>query len=251
MVKCIIAGSARNITKTWEKAQVSLERIFDACEDYRCVIVESHSDDGSFACLQEWASADSRRHVITLGNSDEPVRTKRIAAARNAYLSYSEPIYSEFPYMIVVDLDNVLDISETFNAELASCFVRNDWDALASNRKGRYYDIWALRCNMLGCNYDCWEMMNKQVGFFNGELLLTTPQRWRMFIGRHQRVIPQNAHWIPCDSAFGGMAIYKTSKIKGRRYNGDATCEHISFHLGLRMFINPAFNSGGDNPELY
>jgi hypothetical protein len=42
------------------------------------------------------------------------------------------------------------------------------------------------------------------------------------------------------------MALYKTKVVRGRRYNGDQTCEHVSFHEGLLMFINPGFISGGE-----
>lgn len=246
MTKCIIAGCARNIESTWGSVSRSLEHIFDALEDYRCVLVESHSTDQTLSCLQEWASVDSRRHVISLGSSNEPVRTKRIATARNVYLTICEQEgwYSEFPYLLVVDLDDVLSLNSSFAEDLSTCFIRNDWDAIGSNRRNRYYDIWALRCKTLGCDYDCWDMMNKPFLSFGRRLVLTYGQRWQMCVGRHMRKISRSTPWIPCTSAFGGMALYKTDKLQGRRYNGDKTCEHVSFHSGLRMFINPAFMSG-------
>ena len=56
--------------------------------------------------------------------------------------------------------------------------------------------------------------------------------------------IPTSTGFIPCTSAFGGMALYKTKAIKDKTYNGDETCEHISFHKGLKMYINSEFISG-------
>jgi hypothetical protein len=58
------------------------------------------------------------------------------------------------------------------------------------------------------------------------------------------KVIPSESAWIECQSAFGCMALYKTASIVNRRYDGRKTCEHVSFHAGLRIFINPTFISG-------
>jgi hypothetical protein len=71
------------------------------------------------------------------------------------------------------------------------------------------------------------------------------------FVAVYSRMIeiPEEGEWIEVDSAFGALAIYKTSAIKGLRYVGtDAhdqeMCEHVNFHKlikdrGGRIFINP------------
>jgi len=56
--------------------------------------------------------------------------------------------------------------------------------------------------------------------------------------------IPTSTGFIPCTSAFGGMVLYKTKSIINKTYNGDDTCEHISFNEGLKMYINSEFISG-------
>ena len=163
------------------------------------------------------------------------MRTKRIAHCRNAYMDFFESrgLFDSHDYMLVVDLDTSLAIEDDFKSQLDSCFVRDDWDAVASNRRSRYYDIWALRSEQIGCTFDCWEMVNKF-----GDV--------HKYIRRFQTTICPKLAWIPCASAFGCMALYKTKAVRGKRYNGDQTCEHVSFHEGLRIFINPGFISGGE-----
>jgi hypothetical protein len=61
--------------------------------------------------------------------------------------------------------------------------------------------------------------------------------------------IPESADWIPVDSAFGGLGIYRRSILSGARYSGadedgDGTCEHVPLNnqlraRGARIFINP------------
>lgn len=237
----LITGTARNIETYWTKTKIHLQKIFDSVDEYECVIVESNSNDNTLKLLQAWASEDSRRNVISLGYLSETSRTKRIATCRNEYLKY----VSSHEYMLVVDLDDALNIDSKFKEQLASCFKRTDWDAIASNRRGPYYDIWALRSVELGISFDCWEMVQKH-------RTILTPTGFKNpvqhFVYDYQKVIPENSKWIECQSAFGCMALYKTAAIKGRSYNGD-TCEHVSFHKGLKMFINPEFISGGNCNE--
>jgi hypothetical protein len=233
-MKYIIVGLARNIAHCWEQTNRSLLKIQAACGgDCVTLIVESNSTDGTRDILKAWEGAN--KIVLNLGELSEPVRTKRIAQCRNAYMDFFEShgFFDSHGCMIVVDLDTSLEIEDEFKQQLESCFVRDDWDAIASNRRGRYYDIWALRSEALGCTFDCWEMANR----------LKDVDK---YIRRFQKPIYPKLEWIPCTSAFGCMALYKTQAIRGKRYNGDRTCEHVSFNKDLRMFIHPGFISGGE-----
>jgi hypothetical protein len=61
--------------------------------------------------------------------------------------------------------------------------------------------------------------------------------------------IPPTENWIEVDSAFGGLAIYKSYTLLEARYagkseSGDVICEHVPLHdnirsQGYRIFINP------------
>ena len=151
---------------------------------------------------------------------------------------------TDHEYLLVIDLDDILNIQNNFQEQLNSCFLRNDWDCIASNRLGEYYDIWALRSYELGIDFDCWEMANKY-----GITKLTSRGFQKIrdrknYVDKFMVNIPQNSKWIICQSAFGGMALYKTSAIKSKKYNGDKTCEHVELNKDLRIYINPKFISG-------
>ena len=67
---------------------------------------------------------------------------------------------------------------------------------------------------------------------------------YKNYVHKFKIHIPQHSNWILCESAFGGMALYKTSSIIGHIYDGNQTCEHVEFNKDLRIFINPFFISG-------
>jgi hypothetical protein len=128
---------------------------------------------------------------------------------------------------------------------IESCFVNNSWDVVSANQRGRYYDVWALRHPQWSPN-DCWEQhafYRKYMKF--PESAITFSMRSRMLR------IPRDEAWIEVDSAFGGLAIYKSSilnsnaKYSGITSEGKRICEHVPFNLalkakGARIFVNPA-----------
>jgi hypothetical protein len=265
-MKSIICGTARNIEKYWNDTLNSIDKIINSLEDYFFIIVESNSNDKTLDILNNWSDNNKdRRKIISLGNINEPSRIKRIAKCRNAYLDYIKykGLFSKYDYMIVIDLDDCLHIEDNFKEQLNSCFIRNDWDAIASNRKDYYYDIYALRSEELGCTFNCWKMvydrnLKKYKCPKSSEIisLKTINDRLQCFVGRFQIKIDK---WIKCESAFGGMVIYKTDKIKNNSYKVSNTynesnenyedCEHVSFNKGLRILINPDLISGGNLEE--
>jgi glycosyltransferase involved in cell wall biosynthesis len=237
-MKYLVAGTCRNILPYWKEVSTSLQKIFDSLYLYECVIVESNSEDDTFNTVKEWALEQTNVKVISLGKL-EGSRTQRIARCRNEYLKY----ITDHDYLLVVDLDDILKIQDTFKEQLYSCFFSNGWDAIGSNRLGNYYDLWALRCEKLGITYDI--IVNNPPIFIKGQFRpLTRSEYFKRYILPFRKNIPVDSEWIECTSAFGGMALYKTSAIRGHTYNGDTTCEHVSFNKGLRMFINPRFISG-------
>jgi hypothetical protein len=265
-MKLLIAGTCRDIEQYWENTKKSLDIIFNSVEDYICVIVESNSSDNTLNCLNDWAKQTdkSKRIIISLGKLDEIQynRTMRIAKGRNTYMQYFrdnnffDNNNNDYEYMLVVDLDDILNIESNFKEQLDSCFKIEDWDAMSSNRNNKYYDIWALRSNseILFCNFDCNNHDDSRIiisfckysGKKNTKKLSNNPRK-NEYINNPEilyKNIPRNYGFIECTSAFGGMTLYKTNKIKDKVYDGDKTCEHISFHEGLKIFINSEFISG-------
>jgi len=242
----IIAGLARDISLNWQRTKQSLAYIFEACPQYGMIIIESNSKDNTRNLLQQWSQEDSsKRHVLSLGYLPEKNRTKRLAYCRNAYMEELERLgwFESSPFMIVVDLDN-LELSPAFGSQLTHCLLHAvPWDAIASNRLGPYYDIWALRSEELGVTFDCWERVKNDHS-------IPYNHRIERYIKKYQKVIPNSpGRFIRVQSAFGGMVLYKASSIRKRRYDGSDTCEHVSFHKNLDMYLFTDFISGLSDEE--
>ena len=107
-----------------------------------------------------------------------------------------------------------------------------------------YYDVWTIRQKDIG--YDDFIEVMRRVDASIGKRLA----RW---LAAHSRQLDLRAMdgWLPVDSAFGGMSIYKYRAIVDQRFigvdAGDAeVCEHVSVNLNIarnsgRLYINPRF----------
>jgi hypothetical protein len=219
-----------------------------AFSDYNKVdffVVESDSSDNTVQVLEGLATTYHNFSYTSLGKLSNTLslRSDRIAYCRNTYMEYFENFTKEnkVEYLVVADLDGVNSILNV-NA-IRSINVRTDWEGCTANQTGGYYDIWALRHEFWSPN-DCWlaerSLINLGMNRFKAQEAAV--------YGRMIR-IPPNSNWIPVDSAFGGLAIYKSDAVVGLRYagltaTGTEICEHVSFNFefkrrGGRLLINP------------
>lgn len=252
--KILIAGCAYNVEKYLPQVLENINFIASLFADNRIVFVESDSNDLSGIMLEQWAAKDKdRRTVFRLGELKEtmPKRTDRIAYCRNKYVELFDTmnLYEKFDILLILDMDNVS--SESLDLiGFISCFYPprwSTWDVLSANRRGLYYDIWALRCKNW-CEYDCWERVRNRPQDMDYQAAVN------YFVSSKKKNIPSNSDWMQCDSAFGGMAIYKTRLLHNCRYTGltlegHEVCEHVEFHHALaikggKLFINPRFIMG-------
>ena len=223
------------------------------------------------------------------------LRTSILAHGRNLLLDYVLKTHGNFDYMIVADLDNVISRFDPRILQRVWSELPPSWDVLTANNIPLYYDIWALRApkDIWGrahdliwprpINYDCWEAIHLQI---YADFQSSSPSRkaqirgkggiegWqrfslaarnrahRKFVQPYQVSIPINSECLEVHSAFGGMGIYRISKLHGCRYRGLShqrsnychiiwhdirpdICEHVPFHHDLRVknnariFIHP------------
>lgn len=241
----IVVGIVREIEKSFDKDFQRLSKAFGKFSSIDWHVVESGSRDASVAVLEDYTKKLENFSFQHLEHQSTLSRTENMAIARNAYLDYlrADSRLDNYEYVIMADFDN-LNNRLTAKA-VESCFGKDSWDIVTANQKGRYYDAWALRHPLWSPN-DCWE----QHAFYRKytkfpESAITFSMRSRML------KIPKNSDWVEVDSAFGGLAIYKAATLRvkasyaGATETGSITCEHVSFHLALRMagakiFINPA-----------
>ena len=309
----IVCGCTKNSSSYIKKNLLKLLNLKDIFKNFHMVIYENDSTDNTVNELESFkqdsnsgssssSSSNSLFNYITENNvkynnlvkNGSRTRPLVIAHARNKLLEYVNNHYSHYDYMMMVDLDDILNnftthqIEKLFNNTNNNINITN-CDAIFANCLGKYYDIWALRINKdiwddnihgkiwdNPIDYDCWEEVDKFLIEINNIIansstpinkksIIDAVQKKRFeYIYNNQRIIDTSNPLIPVTSAFGGIGIYKISKIKNCRYNPVTikddnqeshsnkkkqiiNCEHISFHNDMinknnaKLFIHPAF----------
>jgi glycosyltransferase involved in cell wall biosynthesis len=242
----IIVGIVRNISTSINEDLKKLSEAFSNASTIDFFVAESGSSDNSLEVLAELSSQRNDFEYTTLKIDEKLSRTENMANARNAYLEYlrAESRLEQYSFVVIADFNKLNN--KVTAASVESCFIRDDWEVVTSNQRGRYYDAWALRHPLWSPN-DCWE----QHEFFRKytkfpESAITYSMRSRML------KIPSKSEWISVDSAFGGLAIYRAEILNssalysGIRSDGRKICEHVPFHFelqnnGARIYLNPAF----------
>lgn len=207
--------------------------LFRSCS---CYIFENDSDDGSgqvldkFAEICPWVTVEHE----TLGGIDsrgfEKERTERLAYCRNKCLQWVKDNAEDSDWTIVIDTDpaggfsvegvlnsigRLTEIAETNPAGMASYSLYKTANGVA------HYDAWAARpvC--------WWRDRREEIGF-----------GWFSYF-----MPPVGSPPMPVNSAFGGLAVYRTKAFLSGGYSGE-DCEHVPHHrrmkeAGYQMYLNP------------
>ena len=219
---------------------------------YRVIVYENDSKDDTARVLREWKEADSSVHIISeyLGIRTLPTRKEvasnpffslwrieKMAMYRNRYLDYLESQGWNPDYVMVVDLDVAEIDKESVMTSFSDAY---DWDvvtafgySLSPRLAIRYHDTYALVE---------WGRENERI-----------TEKEIVSLSYAYASLKDRKEWVRVYSAFGGLAIYKHSVLKGARYvaekNGDSRVEARSEHFGLhrrmnergelRVYVNP------------
>ena len=250
----IVVGTLRNAEKYLEGNFKRLERSLEEFKKVTYYFVESDSNDRTVAILDSIQSQTPNFSFLSLGNLSSTIRlrTERIAFCRNEYVNKIEKDEYDSDYVLVVDLD-AIDFILT-KAAVESCWERNDWDVVSANQESRYFDIWALR-HPVWCPRD-WKIEYQE---YVTEGMKPSKALKKSLYSKMINIDPMSP-WIQVESAFGGLAIYKTSFFVGNRYIGISSlgvevCEHVSFHSFTkisksRFFINPKLINEGESSHV-
>lgn len=242
--KLIIAAAIRSNAKYLPAIFNNINLISSLFSDVKCIFVESDSSDNSLELLNRFKGNSENVEIISLGNLEPtmPLRTQRIATARNVYLERTESLKDVYDTLLVLDTDEV-NAEQIEIESILSNFRYADWDMICANQGHLYYDLWALR-HPDWMPFDCWERIQNRPSFMS-------PQAAKeIFLGSRFIHIDQNHPPIKVESAFGGSAFIRINSIKGVRHhgiqNGMQICEWVPFCKGLNegngnIFINPRF----------
>jgi hypothetical protein len=237
-------GLARNCENAVVSAVGAFHKLRGMFGSSSVHICENDSTDATPLQLQVL----SEQGVITLHtfkalDSKLPKRTERLAYLRN-YLNDLAASIPNLDYVCWLDMDSYVD--EQFSEDgFLTCFNYVEaWDAVFPVMDGFYYDVWALRHKTMWPE-DCMSEINSTWDLALGSRVASqAPVLVRQISAHHME------GWMPVDSAFGGMAIYKIKACRSGRYvgimDGKEVCEHVAFNQSIganggRLWINPSF----------
>jgi len=264
--KVLLAGCAKNIESQIDRIRPILNQIGLQFQTYHILIVEGNSDDATVQRLNDWSAQQQDILHILQRPTQFLLRTDRIAACRNEILQYAKSHHQDFHFLLMLDLDDVLQPSPSIVTNFR--YRLTDWEVMTVNRHHHYYDVWALR-DPLVLDYDVWKA-NRQ--FPKPWILKQQGELWRNWHGFYKNY---NDELVPVRSAFAGAALYNLSflletpckyeghlndeewgyantvdgplKLRERRKNNQIEiCEHVPFHNCLRdhcgrIFLNTAW----------
>jgi hypothetical protein len=149
--KIVIAGCTKNSAPYILSHLLRLVEIGKLFKTYNIIIYENDSTDNTCEVLSQFKKNNIHFEFIHEENIIERlkykmhhVRPQILAHGRNRLLKFITRNYSDYDFMIMIDLDNILD---RFNPKhILNIFnYGNVWDVLTANCINKYYDIWALR----------------------------------------------------------------------------------------------------------
>ena len=247
-----VVGTIRDVAHVFERELLTVKNIFNNFGSVKMFLVESDSLDSSVEILENLQETLDDFSFISLGELEGKIsnRLSRIAYCREVYLNYVREHCQDMDFIVVVDLDGMNSSLSTESVGKTLELVEH-WDAVFANQGERYYDIGALRHKYWSPN-DCFKVME----WAN---LITDRKSSRLLAiqSRMMRISP-SAGLIPVDSAYGGLAIYKTRAFVRSTYIGNdeydqPQLDFVTFNLklremGFRLFIdsqliNNNFNS--------
>ncbi len=261
--RILVVGTVSNVFPRFQADFSTVRKSFSKDFEVFTYLVESDSTDKTLVALHELSDTNDNFHFKSFGDLRDsiPDRVERIRYCRNQYVEYIRANFQKYKweYIVVADLDGM---NRALNYEaVRSCFTRLDWDCCLSNQTGGYYDIFALRePNWQPINYfEEVEVGRAKIGnlrlskfdFLNRiRLILLEDSIKKNAIYSKMKRIRKNSPWVPVDSGFGGLAIYRSVVFLNHDYSKvhsqSRDSEHVDLHLKMkqsdqRIYINPNF----------
>jgi glycosyltransferase involved in cell wall biosynthesis len=249
----VVAGVIRDGESQLSATIRRLRSALETSAQLHWVVIESDSSDQTGLILNDLSKSIPNFRFECLGDLRHSIqeRTERLAVCRNRYLEIiaEDPVLDEADYVVVADLDGINNLVDA--SAIASCWSRTDWDVCFANQAGPYYDIWTLRHPEW-----CPGNSRSELQFLNRHRRTSYRNLDASVYSRMIQIEPDSA-WIQVTSAFGGLAVYRRSSLRGRNYSHlddsqHVCCEHVPLNLSLsqaggRLLINPALINSGWN----
>lgn len=240
--KIILVGLCRSVENIIESNIDSIYSIFNNhCKKFDIALFENDSNDNTKEELEklkkkynnfEFISHDLNRPHY--GPVIDQNRTTALAEYRNILKNYVANSFSDYDFTIVFDTDfQFIEANGIYNS-FGWLSQYSNIDAICGNsfeiKQNTSnpdetiiwnYDSWAYR----GTWWHDWHFKPPSINRYN-------PMYW---FGVW--ILPAGSPAIKVNSAFGGMAIYKTKHYLSGQYSGE-DCEHVTFHYSIAKKIN-------------
>lgn len=236
-------------------------------KDYRVVIVENDSKDGTREKLLEWAREDPKVIILGCGvnvpkcemklmetykHSITKPRLEKMVLLRNTYLEYIKKNLSNFDFMFIIDLDII-----------GSAYIEGISDSF-------YYFQKYPQIDCISCNSKFNRVRNWQFNFFKPNLVYYDPfalklrdhktifkgdiDDWAELIESKTDISHKKDGLLPVSSAFAGLSIcriksvvnsnakYATNsdEVDDKKVHKELICEHVPFYNKMKeVYLNP------------
>ena len=258
--RLVITGLIRNNAYQIPEIKQRCQDIVKYFSEYKILIVENNSTDGSRDFLLEWSSEDPNVNILCkdifavnenecdildffppsdhLGGSPLPDRIQKMAFLRNIYIKHTLHYYSNYDFMFVIDFDLRGDLYiDGFLQSVAVLTEQKKIDGIACNGMllkpdaddFYYYDSFA---HIDEGDPIYWE---NHAAKSNHDKYVHT------YVSQRYKT---NMNLDKVRSAFGGAALYKISSMKNAQYDFSSayfSCEHSFFHKNKHIVVNPRF----------
>lgn len=237
-----IVGLARNCEGPLYMNLFRLLELVKGCREWRLHIETNDNADRTEEVLQafcdEYHQASYRSQTLgrdQYGAEFAGRRTIALAEYRTACQEWVRQHAPEADYVVAVDWDawggwihdgvlNSLGWLVEFQAAYGMTSLSlAEFTLPHHGPTWAHYDAWALRLNSF------WDDYTHDEG------------GWK-----HQWLPPIGSRPVRVCSAFGGLAVYRTSAYLSGTYRGETDCEHVTFHRSIaertrqHLYLNPS-----------
>lgn len=187
------------------------------------VILENDSQDRTALILPQYAKLIGDISIVKGEISKNQTRYERMASLRNQCLEFAKE--SDCDWVCVVDLDLF------YFYGLESYFPENDCESIFGLMPHKYVEKWhpGKVVEFMNLNWVYYDLLALEFAdgtrpHWSGDMNYPDTKTPFVKASCSSLTTPQKTN-----SAFGGMAFYKKSKIMDNSYTGD-DCEHIGFN---------------------
>lgn len=252
--RIVVAGLLQNAADQVPDLIARCQKLVSYFKDYRIVVLENNSTDGSRDELLAWAARDHRVKVLCqnpyIANADEclinasssnvkdkspmPDRIRKMATLRNIYIAHVGHYYKDFDYLCVMDMDLEGELFVDGFLHSVRLLDNPKVDGVACNGMIRADDDSFYY-------YDSFAYVEQHDPPFLNDMSEKSEHDNYVHIYMTQlycsQMIPDRVR-----SAFGGCVLYKLDPALRARYDfsqNSFVCEHTYFHKDMRVYVNP------------